>query len=90
MDPDALAADVSGAATPERFDAREVLRGAVAALPNTLREAFLLKYVSEMSYQEMALMTGVTVPALKMRVKRACDVLRPQLQEVMENDDDRD
>jgi DNA-directed RNA polymerase specialized sigma24 family protein len=35
-----------------------------------------------MSYEEMTEMTGVSVPALKMRVKRACDMLRDLLEGV--------
>jgi RNA polymerase sigma-70 factor, ECF subfamily len=49
---------------------------ALASLDPTSREAFLLKYVEELSYDEMAAMTGVGVSALKMRVKRACDRLQ--------------
>jgi len=41
-----------------------------------LREAFLLKYVEELSYEEMSALTGAGVSALKMRVKRACERLR--------------
>jgi RNA polymerase sigma-70 factor (ECF subfamily) len=51
-------------------------------LPDDQREAFLLKHVEEMTYEEMAEMTGVTVSALKMRVKRACDGLRDLLEGV--------
>lgn len=43
------------------------------------REAFLLKYVEELSYDEMSALTGVSVPALKMRVSRACTQLRKLL-----------
>lgn len=46
------------------------------------REAFLLKYVEEMGYDEMSQLTGVGVSALKMRVMRACDRLRELLSEV--------
>lgn len=46
------------------------------------REAFLLKHVEEMSYEEMAEVTGAGVSALKMRVKRACERLRPLLEGV--------
>jgi RNA polymerase sigma-70 factor (ECF subfamily) len=49
---------------------------ALGSLPADQREAFLLKHVEELTYEEMAEMTGVSVPALKMRVKRACDGLR--------------
>ena len=43
------------------------------------REAFLLKYVEELSYDEMSSLTGASVPALKMRVSRACTRLRKLL-----------
>ena len=46
------------------------------------REAFLLKYVEELGYDEMSEITGVGVSALKMRVMRACDRLRVLLREV--------
>jgi RNA polymerase sigma-70 factor, ECF subfamily len=46
------------------------------------REAFLMKYVEDLSYEEMSQVTGVGVSALKMRVLRACDRLRELLAEV--------
>mgnify|MGYP001791966487 CR=1 FL=1 len=55
---------------------------ALAMLPAEQREAFLLKYVEELTYEEMSKMTSVSVPALKMRVKRACDGLRNLLEGV--------
>ena len=55
---------------------------ALGKLPAEQREAFLLKHVEELSYDQIAEMTGVSVPALKMRVKRACDGLRDLLQGV--------
>ena len=60
---------------------REELSRAVEQLPSDQREAFLLKHVEELSYEEMAELTGVGVSALKMRVKRACERLRVMLQE---------
>ena len=55
---------------------------AIAALEPAYREAFLLKHVEGLSYGEMASATGLSVPALKMRVKRACDRLQTLLAEV--------
>jgi len=55
---------------------------ALSMLPTEQREAFLLKHVEELSYEEIAQMTGVSVSALKMRVKRACDALRDLLEGV--------
>lgn len=55
---------------------------ALERLDASQREAFLLKHVEDLSYEEMADLTGVGVSALKMRVKRACTRLRELLQEV--------
>lgn len=52
---------------------------ALATLEADYREAFLLKHVEELSYDEMAELTGASVSALKMRVKRACDRMRQML-----------
>jgi RNA polymerase sigma-70 factor (ECF subfamily) len=41
-----------------------------------------MKYVEDLSYEEMADITGVGISALKMRVKRACTRLREILEEV--------
>ena len=46
------------------------------------REAFLMKHVEHLSYEEMSEITGDGVSALKMRVKRACSNLRALLEEV--------
>ena len=61
---------------------REELALGIAALSPPLREAFLLKHVEGLEYQEMATITGVGISALKMRVARACEQLRDRLKEV--------
>jgi RNA polymerase sigma factor, sigma-70 family len=58
------------------------IENALGMLPADQREAFLLKHVEEMSYDEMAGITGISISALKMRVKRACDTLRDLLEGV--------
>ncbi len=55
---------------------------AVAMLDSDQREAFLLKHVEQLGYEEMAAVTGAGVSALKMRVKRACERLQELLGEV--------
>lgn len=60
----------------------EEIQRALLQLDDDQREAFLLKHVEEMGYDEMATLTGVGVSALKMRVKRACERLRVLLHEV--------
>jgi RNA polymerase sigma-70 factor, ECF subfamily len=66
----------------EREAWREEIERALLGLDPDQREAFLLKHVEEMGYDEMAVLTGVGVSALKMRVKRACERLRVLLHEV--------
>lgn len=55
---------------------------AVRKLDPSQREVFLMKYVEDMSYDEIAEVTGVGVSALKMRVKRTADRLRELMAEV--------
>jgi RNA polymerase sigma-70 factor (ECF subfamily) len=66
----------------ERSAVREEIQRAVDQLEPGQREAFVLKHVEELSYEEMAELTGVGVSALKMRVMRACERLREMLEEV--------
>jgi RNA polymerase sigma-70 factor (ECF subfamily) len=66
----------------ERRAEREEIERALDELPVEQREAFVLKHVEQLSYDEMAEITGVGVSALKMRVKRACERLRELLEEV--------
>lgn len=76
--------DASEEHPAEQAAVREELERALALLVPDQREAFLLKYVEELSYEEMADVTGTGVSALKMRVKRACERLREILQEEVE------
>ncbi len=57
----------------------DAIERAVARLEPEQREAFLLKHVEDLSYEEMSRITGAGVSALKMRVKRACERLREML-----------
>jgi len=65
----------------DRLAWREEIGRALRSLEPGQREAFVLKYVEDLSYEEMQAVTGVGVSALKMRVKRACDRLRGMLEE---------
>jgi RNA polymerase sigma-70 factor (ECF subfamily) len=71
-----------GSEPEEDTDVGGHIENALGMLPADQREAFLLKHVEEMTYDEMAEMTGVSISALKMRVKRACDGLRDLLEGV--------
>jgi RNA polymerase sigma-70 factor (ECF subfamily) len=51
-------------------------------LPAEQREAIVLKYADDLTYEEMSRITGAGESALKMRVQRAFARLRAMLQEV--------
>ena len=65
----------------ERVQQIAVVEQALAMLSPEKREAFVLKHVEGMSYQEMAAVTGERIPTLKMRVHRAREALLKALEE---------
>lgn len=67
----------------ERLELRRLLQAALQKLPDIQREAFLLKHVEGRSYEEISEMLDVSVPALKMRVLRAREALKAELEEVL-------
>lgn len=80
---DAVDVETAGLTSRERSDAAleqgelaRQLTAALAKLTPEQREAFVLKYVDERSYEEMAELLGVSADALKMRVHRAREALR--------------
>jgi RNA polymerase sigma-70 factor (ECF subfamily) len=76
------------APAPDHTDAaavREEIQSALDRLPVEQREAFVLKYVEELSYEEMAEITGAGISALKMRANRACRRLRELLEGVLDD-----
>lgn len=64
-----------------RREARNRISDALAGLPGEQREAFILKHVEGHSYEEIAAVMDTSVAALKMRVHRARESLRPLLKE---------
>lgn len=64
----------------ERTQQEAAVVQALSRLPEDQREAVVLKFVEDFSYEEMADVLGVRVPALKMRVHRGLARLR----EIME------
>ena len=59
---------------------RARVRDAVGRLSPALREAVILRFVEELSYVEMSQVTGLGESALKMRVARAREALRRELE----------
>lgn len=66
----------------ERAEWRRQVASALGTLSPEQREAFLLRHVEGMEYEDMANVTGAGLSTLRMRVKRACDALRLRLREV--------
>lgn len=75
--------EITAARDPERdLAGRQLiaaLSSALSRLTPMYREAFTLFHVENMSYEEMAAVTGVKVSALKVRVHRAREMLRRDL-----------
>jgi len=67
----------------ERAEQVALVERALAALSPEKREAFVLKHVEGMSYEEMAATTGSRIPTLKMRVHRAREALLAALEELV-------
>ena len=78
---DSALATASVAHTADRDALRDAIHWALAKLPLEQREAFLMKHVEDLSYDEMQEATGASVSALKMRVLRAREELRRLLSE---------
>ncbi len=82
---DELAVRTAPADTPDDESFMEDVEYALMQLDVDYREAFIMKHVEQMSYEEMAEITGDGISALKMRVKRACARLRDLLEEVYDD-----
>jgi RNA polymerase sigma-70 factor (ECF subfamily) len=65
----------------DRLEWTDAVDRALARLAPDYREAFLLKHVEDLEYEEIAELTGAGVSALKMRVKRARAQLQKYLRE---------
>jgi RNA polymerase sigma-70 factor (ECF subfamily) len=74
----AAAVEAGGA---EQGALRDELARALDALTADQREAVVLRYADDLTYDEMSAITGAGVSALKMRVQRACARLRELLLE---------
>lgn len=75
IDPSTPATDL------ERTETGAQLQNALMRIPESMREAFVLKHVEGRSYEEIAEIMNTSVPALKMRVHRARELLKQLLTE---------
>jgi len=78
LDPDSVRTHDASAVVELRWR----LAQAIAGLDALHREAFLLKLGEGLEYEEMARITGASIPALKMRVKRSRDLVRARWKEL--------
>lgn len=78
---DDLAVATAAAPAGEDTALRDAIARALDRLDAPYREAFLLKHVEQLSYEEMSKVTGAGMSALKMRVQRACERLQVLLKE---------
>ena len=62
---------------------RDEIQHALDRLDSAQREAFLLRHVEGLGYEEISEITGVGISALKMRVKRGTERLRELLEGVV-------
>ncbi len=74
--------DAPAAPSTDGDETLDDVQYALQQLDADQREAFLMKHVEQLSYEEMAEITGDGISALKMRVKRTCARLRLLLEEV--------
>jgi RNA polymerase sigma-70 factor (ECF subfamily) len=61
-----------------------MLEGAIAKLPVTYKEAFMLRDVEQLPYEEVAQILGVPLGTVKSRVNRARAVLKDELKPKLE------
>lgn len=67
--------------TAQATDVRQDVERALRRLVPEQREAFLLRHVEQLEYDEIARLTGAGLSAVRMRVKRACDRLQELLRD---------
>jgi RNA polymerase sigma-70 factor, ECF subfamily len=70
-------AQIDGLLVEER---RRRVRGALARLPEKMREALLLRYAEELAYEEMVEILGATESTLRSRVHHGLRLLRSLLE----------
>ena len=68
----------------ERTERAEVVRRAIAELPEDLRTALLLSEYEELSHAEIAQILGCSVKAVEMRLYRARQQLRASLSNLLQ------
>jgi RNA polymerase sigma-70 factor (ECF subfamily) len=72
-------------ASPERAASagqdKDLLQRALGTLPADYREVLILKHIEELDYGEISAITGMGIPALKVRAHRGREMLRTILEQ---------
>ena len=64
----------------EAMDDRQRIAGILESLPSTLRLPLIMRDMDELSYEEIATSLGISLSAVKMRIKRAREEFRYRYQ----------
>ncbi len=72
--------DAAGQAEPPRASERDGLQAAVDTLPNHLRSVLVLKEIEGYAHAEIALLLGISEGASQVRLTRALERLRNELE----------
>lgn len=83
--PVAVSAGLSPFAEAARTEDAERLAGALDSLRPVYREALVLRFMEELSLQEIAAVVGAPVPTVAARIYRGLAALRPQMEETHGN-----
>jgi len=65
------------------FELESRLQKAIEALPDGIRETFIMNRLEGLTYQEIAEKDGVTVKAIEYRISKALTLLRKDLQDYL-------
>jgi RNA polymerase sigma-70 factor (ECF subfamily) len=80
------ATDISPIAALEQRDRVTLLRDALAALPDSLRTAVVMRDIQELSYQEIAVQLGLPEGTVKSRINRGRTELARQIRRLRGDD----
>ncbi|HEY9572399.1 MAG TPA: RNA polymerase sigma factor RpoE [Pusillimonas sp.] len=67
----------------------ETVNGAIAALPEDLRTAIVLREIEGMSYEDIAQSMGCPIGTVRSRIFRAREAIAAQLRPVLDSDSER-
>jgi RNA polymerase sigma-70 factor (ECF subfamily) len=76
--------DRSASEALEINEEQALIRQAISSLPKKYKTVIVLKYLQDLSYEEIAQIVGCSIGTVKSRLSRAKERLKPKLEKVME------